>query len=107
MTTDARFVKHVNQLIETKKVSTERLSPALSEPIAACRGVGTANNPPAPSDSSSLASHLKEIPNTREYHEPELIKSSDGLFVIESRTIKKAIFKDPNGQQVTVEFSKD
>ncbi|MFO1259091.1 MAG: hypothetical protein U1E78_11870 [Gammaproteobacteria bacterium] len=107
MTTDARFVKHVNQLIETKKVSTERLSPALSEPIAACRGVGTANNPPAPSDSSSLASPLKEIPNTREYHEPELIKSSDGLFVIESKSLKSAQFEDANGNQVKLEFASE
>lgn len=107
MTTNASFVKNVNRLIEVKKSSAQTLTDIIAEPIAACRGIGEANTPPNTSTSAGIASPLTEIPNTREYYEPTLIKSSDGLFVIESRPIKKAVFEDGNGKRITIDFLKE
>lgn len=104
MTTNANFVKNVNQLINVKKTSNVVLPEIIAEPIAASQGIGDSNNLPQEASSSSLASPLKEIPNTREYYEPELIKSSDGLFVIESKAMKSAEFEDANGEKMRIEF---
>lgn len=103
MTTDARFVENVNQLVQVKKLKSQSLSVISSEPIASARGIGETTKQ-QPVSSSGIASPLKEVPGTREYYDVELIKSSDGLFVIESKALKKAIFEDANKQQVTIEF---
>jgi len=104
--TNSRFVQDVNRIIRVQRASQSLLEEVLIEPIAATRGIGEVTEKPR-NQSGGIASPLKEIPGTREYHEPELITSSDGLFVIEQKIMKKAIFEDQNGEQIIIEFSQD
>jgi hypothetical protein len=104
MTTDARFVDNINQLIQVKKLKSQSLSTVNSVPIASNRGIGEAVKKQV--GSTGIASPLKEVPGTREYYDVELIKSSDGLFVIESKALKKSVFEDANKLQIIIEFDK-
>src|SRR5437899_2703232 len=103
--TNARFVQDVNSIIQVQRLNQTLLDEVEIELITAVRGIGDATEPPK-EQSGGIASPLKEIAGSREYHEPDLITSSDGLFVIEHQAIKKAVFEDANGEQVVIEFQK-
>ena len=102
--TNQRFVQDINRLITVRNERKPELPKVSFEPIAAARGVGDATALPT-SQSEGIASPLKEIPGRREYYDPQLVKSSDGLFVIEQQTLKKAVFIDENGTELAIEFS--
>ena len=102
--TNQRFVQNINRLITVRKERQSELPEVVIEPIAAVRGVGDATVLPI-SQSEGIASPLKEIPGRREYSEPLLVKSSDGLFVIEQQVIKKAVFLDANGTEFEIYFN--
>lgn len=103
--TNHRFVQDINRIIKVRKEGNGELLSVKVEPIIAVRGIGEVTKPPI-SHSDGIASPLKEIPGTREYYEPELMTSSDGLFVIEQKVVKRTIFEDANGEQITLEFLK-
>jgi len=105
MTTDARFVQDVNSIVRIKKVSNQALNEVTADPITETRGVGELAESPINIDQAGIVSPLKEVPNSREYYETQLLKSSDGLFVIEWEPVKKAVFEDGNGESVIVEFA--
>lgn len=102
--TNQRFVQDINRLISVRNKPQSELPKVSFEPIAAVRGIGDATTPPV-SQSEGIASPLKEIPGRREYYESQLVKSSDGLFVIEQQVLKMAVFIDANGAEVSLEFS--
>ena len=102
--TNQRFVKDINRLITFRNERQSELPKVTVEPIAAVRGIGDATSSPT-SQSEGIASPLKEIPGRREYYEPQLVKSSDGLFVIEQQVLKRAVFIDANGTELSIEFS--
>lgn len=101
--TNQRFVHDLNRLITAKSVSTKSFKKNEYDPIPAQRGIGDLVNFPKES-SGGIASPLKEVPNKRTFHPPQLLKSSDGLFVIEQQALKSAVFLDANGNEVVLEF---
>ena len=102
--TNLRFVQDINRLIAVPRQRQSELPKVSFEPITAVRGVGDATALPT-SQSEGIASPLKEIPGRREYYEPQLVKSSDGLFLIEQQILKKAVFIDANGTELAIQFS--
>lgn len=103
--TNSRFVQDLNRIVRFNSSTQSSLSVVQPDPIVAVRGIGEATEPKA--QSVGIASPLKEISGTREYYDPEFITSSDGLFVIEQKAIKRATYFDSNGSQVVIEFEKD
>lgn len=103
--TNQRFVQDINRLIAERKLRQSELPKVTVEPIAAVRGVGDATALPV-SQSEGIASPLKEVLGTRVYYEPEVVTSSDGLFVFERKEIRKITFLDSNGEPVVLEFLK-
>ncbi|MGE3319664.1 MAG: hypothetical protein AB7I18_10255 [Candidatus Berkiella sp.] len=101
--TNQRFVQDINRLITVRNERHSELPKVSFEPVTAVRGIGDANIPPN-TQVGSLASPLREIPGTRLYHEPHIIKSSDGLFALEKQTIRQAHFEDANGEMIVLEF---
>lgn len=101
--TNQRFVQDINRLIAVRKERQSELPKASFEPIIAVRGIGDANAPPS-IQAGNIVSPLKEIPGTRLYHEPHIIRSSDGLFAFENQTISRAHFEDANGEMIVLEF---
>lgn len=101
--TNQRFVQDINRLIAVPRERQSELPKVSFEPVAAVRGIGDVNIPPN-TQAGGIASPLKEIPGTRIYHEPRLIRSSDGLFAFEQQTIKQAHFEDANGETIILEF---
>lgn len=104
--TNSRFVQDLNRMVKLRQSNKGEIKKVQAEPIGAARGIGETNSPPK-TQSGGIASPLKEIPGTRIYFEPELLTSSDGLFVIEQKAIKQAVYEDANGDQVTIEFVKN
>lgn len=102
--TNQRFVQDINRLITVRTEGQSELPKVSIDLIAAVRGIGDAIEPPV-SKAEGVASPLKEIPGRREYYEPQLVKSSDGLFVIEQQVLKKAAFTDADGNEIIFEFS--
>jgi len=101
--TNTRFVLDINRIVKVQKIKRQIPNEPQAEPIAPGRGIGEKSNK---ANSPSIASPLKEIGHLREYYEPELITSSDGLFVMERQVIKKLVFEDANGDNVVVIFDK-
>jgi hypothetical protein len=101
--TNSRFVQDLNRIVRLRQANKGEIKKVQAEPIGAVRGIGETNTPPK-IQSGGIASPLKEIPGTRIYFEPELLTSSDGLFVIEQKAIKQAVYEDANGEQVVIEF---
>lgn len=101
--TNQRFVQDINRLIAVPRERQSVLPKVSFEPISAVRGIGDTTALPI-TQSEGIASPLKEVPGTRLYYESELIRSSDGLFVFEQKSIKQAQFADANGQTITMEF---
>lgn len=104
--TNQRFVQDINRLIAIPRERQSELPKVSFEPIAAVRGIGDATALPV-TQSEGIASPLKEIPGRREYYEPQLVKSSDGLFVIEQQALKVAAFSDANGNELIIEFAQE
>lgn len=102
--TNQRFVQDINRLITVRNERQPELPKVSFEPITAVRGIGDATAQPV-SQSDGIASPLKEIPGRREYYEPQSVKSSDGLFVIEQQAIKVSVFLDANGNEHIIEFA--
>ena len=100
--TNARFVQDINRIVRVKNSSPSSMAEPKDQPIAPGRGIGEKGEAKL---ASGIASPLKEVAGKREYYEPELLTSSDGLFVMERQKIKKAEFKDFNGQLLEVYFS--
>ncbi len=101
--TNARFVQDINRIVKVQQGKQASLSDIQVEPIAPGRGIGEKRQDNL---SSGIASPLKELGDQREYYEPEMMTSSDGLFVMEKQAIKKAVFEDRDGEEVVIEFSK-
>ncbi len=102
--TNQRFVQDINRLIAVTRERQSELPKVSFEPIAAVRGIGDTTALPI-AQSEGIVSPLKEIPGRREYYDPQLVKSSDGLFVIEQQILKKAVFIDANGTELAIQFS--
>lgn len=102
--TNSRFILDVNRIVRVQQANSAELEEIKIEPIAATRGIGETVAKSA-KQSASIASPLKEIVGSREYYDPQLLKSSDGLFVIEQQAIKRLTFEDANGEKVMIEFS--
>ncbi len=103
--TTSRFVQDLNRIVKLRNSNKGEIEKVQAEPIVAVRGIGETNSPPK-TQTGGIASPLKEIPGTRVYYEPELLTSSDGLFVVEQKVIKQAVYEDANGEQVIIEFAK-
>lgn len=104
--TTSRFVQDLNRIVKLRQGNKGEIGKVQAEPIGAVRGVGEKNTPPK-TQTGGIASPLKEVPGTRIYFEAELLTSSDGLFVIEQKAIKQAVYEDANGEQVVIEFVKN
>lgn len=94
--TNGRFVKDINRIVHTQQQKQSGFSGVQLEPITSMRGIG--NKVENEQKSSGIASPLKEVSHLREYYEPELLTSSDGLFVMERRVVKRIVFEDANKQ---------
>lgn len=103
--TNSRFIQDLNRIVRAQQNTTFSLKSIQAEPIASTRGIG--NITELKTSSEGIVSPLKEIAGTRQYYDPELITSSDGLFTIEEKQLKSIIFEDPNGQKITIEFLKE
>lgn len=101
--TNGRFVKDINRIVKTQQYHQSEFSDIQLEPIVSTRGVG--NKVDLENQTSSIASPLKEIAPLREYYEPDLLTSSDGLFVIERQVIKRLVFEDKNKEVIEIILS--
>lgn len=100
--TNARFVQDINRIVKVHQSKQVSLSDIQAEPIAPGRGIGEKRQDNL---SSGIASPLKELGDLREYYEPEILTSSDGLFVMEIQPLKKLVFIDMNGSDVIAELA--
>lgn len=100
--TNSRFVQDINRIVRVKQGKQSNIQGTQPEPIASTRGVGEKTD--LADKSSGIASPLKEIGHFREYYETELVTSSDGLFAMEVKRLKKLAFIDPNGLEVLIEL---
>ena len=98
---DHKTVEQLRALARQPKArATLTPRPALGA-IPARTGVGL------PEASGGIASPLVETDYLkREYYEmPQMVTSSDGLFVIEQQAIKRVYMLDANGAEVVLEFA--
>lgn len=100
--TNQRFVQDLNRMVKGSQSTPNQPKTVQVDPIIAKRGVGEKVANPNPS--SGIASPLKEIAHLREYDEPELLTSSDGLFVMERKRVRKMVFEDASSSQLIVYF---
>ncbi len=100
--TNSRFVQDINRIVRVQQGKQSNIQDTQAEPIAPTRGVG--ENAELVNESSGIASPLKEIGNLREYYDTEFVTSSDGLFVMEKRKVKKMVFEDRDGDKVDFEL---
>lgn len=101
--TNGRFVKDINRIVHTQQNKQSSFSDIQLEPIASTIGIG--NKIEVENQASGIASPLKEIAHLREYYEPEFLTSSDGLFVMERKILKKMVFEDADGNNLYLIFS--
>lgn len=101
--TNARFVKDINRIVHAQQNKQSGFSDIQLEPIASARGIG--NKIEIENQTSGIASPLKEIAHLREYYDPEFLTSSDGLFVMERKEIKRMVFVDADGNNVYYDFT--
>lgn len=102
--TNERFIQDINRIVRVEHSNEASLPEIQPEPISSGRGIGVKNEPKS---SGSIASPLNELGHLREYYEPELLTSSDGLFVMEIQPLKKLVFIDNDGNEVVTGLADD
>jgi len=88
--TTSRFVQDLNRIVKLRNNNKGEIEKVQAEPIVAVRGIGETNLPPK-TQSGGIASPM--------------LTSSDGLFVVEQKANKQAVYEDANGEQIMIEFS--
>ena len=76
------------------------------KPILATRGIGEApENDNTIDTSAGIATPLIETPGTREYYDSRFLSSSDGLFVLELKPVKKVYLTDADNNPLKIEYT--